>query len=441
MKKIICILFVCTIFCSCGVTTDNVENTPDKTNNVSDSAAIVSGDAVTVQSSIPTVSPISPEKIVPRTVIDETGKKRKLKLGNINEKDCGRHFIISNPTTYYSQISDGHYYYMRSNAEGDYAVYRDKGELIGKFSIGLFSGYIGYFVKYNKNFYAAFYDHELEENTDEEKYEVKLIQIDLGNGDYRVLQNELWDGEKYYGTFAKGIYFFFYHDSYFFDTGKDMGDSVEYIPGKLMMTDKAGNKTEIQATSNMDKAKPCLTFMDGKIYYGNQKGKTVNLYSFDLKSGGEKRVLSYKRLSQSSVLGYADDKIYVSIDDDYIYCQDYIIPRKGGEMIQLFKDAMLHNGTTVSFSSNSKYIYYVNKNYKIKRFDKRTKQTKIIIDKIKSMDVKCTEKGVYVQKYNKKFMQNDDGCSSDGLQIVDDPRSCDLYYADLDGKNIEKIAD
>ena len=57
------------------------------------------------------------------------------------------------------------------------------------------------------------------------------------------------------------------------------------------------------------------------------------------------------------------------------------------------------------------------------------------------MDVKCTEKGVYVQKYNKKFMQNDDGCSSDGLQIVDDPRSCDLYYADLDGKNIEKIAD
>lgn len=84
---------------------------------------------------------------------------------------------------------------------------------------------------------------------------------------------------------------------------------------------------------------------------------------------------------------------------------------------------------------------YIDKNYKVRRFDKRTKQTITITkNKLRMMDVKCTEKGIYVQKYKEKLMPGYWNDSAE-LQDTDDPESCDVYYMDLDGKNMERIAD
>ena len=381
-------------------------------------------------------------------VIDETGKKWELKLGKINVGDSSEYFLTSTPTAVYSQISDGHYYYMRSNGKGKYTIYRDKGEKIGKFLIEEFSGAISYFLKYGEDFYGVYdideYDEDEENFDEEESDKVQLIKIDLEKSSYTVLPGvgEI-NIDEFGAMLDRRMYFYFYRDSCFFDTGHDTSSTdllkdapMKYFPGKLMRIDQRGNKTEVQTTPNMDKAKPCLTFIDGKIYYGDQTGKTVNLYSYDIEKGIERKIFCYNRNDQSSILGYSplDDKINLSIDNDYIYCQDYIIPRKGGEMIPLFRDAMLYDDDTISFSSNSKYIYYIDKNYKVRRFDKRTKQL-ITVTKKQMMDVKCTEKGVYAQR--EKLMPGDWWDPHD----TDDPTSCDLYYMDLDGKNIRKIAD
>lgn len=91
-------------------------------------------------------------------------------------------------------------------------------------------------------------------------------------------------------------------------------------------------REELSVSLNMTKAKPYLTYMDGKIYYGISQDKTVTVYSYDMASKTEKQVFKYKRKNK-----YDSDYVFISIDEDYIYCQDYMIPRTGGKMLPVLK--------------------------------------------------------------------------------------------------------
>ncbi len=387
------------------------------------------------------------------TVTDETGKKRSLKMENADAEDCGEFLRGSAPTATYSQVLDDHYYYMRSDGNGNYVIYRDKGKEIGRFSVGK-GEFIEFFSKYGKDYFALLYEFDkgIESIESDDGYTTKLIQIDLEKGGYTILPNAVWDwNEIEDGQSATKMYLTFYQKYYFFDLGKmepshsPSEEDYYYISDKLTATDKLGNQTEIVSTSAMNVAKPCLSYVDGKIYYGSMKKKKVTLYAYDLASGKEEKILCYKRTKPCDIqpYGYIDttSKVEIFMDQDYIYCQDYIIPRRGGKMIRLFQDALLFNWAgTISFSSNSRYIYYIDKNYRVKRFNKRTKQVKVI-SAVKAMEVQCTEKGIYVKKYKECLMPGywDDGDTD--FEKTDDPTSCDVYYMDLDGKHARKIAD
>ena len=104
----------------------------------------------------------------------------------------------------------------------------------------------------------------------------------------------------------------------------------------------------------------------------------------------------------------------------------YSIPLKNGKMEQIGK------GKIRNFTYNNKYYFYVDKKYRLHRQNRKTKKDKIISD-IKVSEVKCTNAGLYVKKYDSWF---DNG----GFEWANMDYSRTLYFMDFDGENVKRIA-
>lgn len=126
MKRfIICIFYVC--YCDPAVRQQRMfQNVRSKYNSTSNSAIAESGRSHVTGSAVSTISPISPKKVAPGIVIDETGKRRKLKLGNVNLKNVEMSFPFMDYPTNYAQVVNNHYYFLRADGKGNYTIYRDK---------------------------------------------------------------------------------------------------------------------------------------------------------------------------------------------------------------------------------------------------------------------------------------------------------------------------
>lgn len=378
-------------------------------------------------------------------VTDLTGGKRALRLGDIDLSKKGEVFIQSNPTSCYSQISEGHYFYKRSDGEGRYSVFRDKGELQGCFYIDEDS-YVAYFTKQGKEFFAILACEQEDEEGDCDGIELQLAQVDLQTEKTTKLR-ELNPERIFYDDFQ--MYLYSYQDAFYYDAGEVIWNSDlaedRYVYGQFKQIDRSGNEKVINSTDLMDIAKPCMFFVDGKVYYGREKKKGVDLFSYDMQNRRERKIFSYERkkgtTGTGSSLRYFGKIANLSMDEDFLYCQECVIPRKGGEMVRIFQDAALAGSgdTPMSVSSNSKYIYYIDQTYKVRRVDKKTMKD-IVVTEVKAIDVKCTEKNIYVKKYKKELVPGYWDDTTDA-QLSDDPNSSAVYCMDLDGENREKIAD
>ena len=389
------------------------------------------------------------------TVIDETGKNRKLRLGDLDEKNVASYFCIADPTGKFSQVDDGHYYYLKSDGKRNYSIFQDEEVLIGKFSLE--QGFIHSFVKCGTDYYAIV---EIQKSRFDSLATVKcdLVRIDLERQNIEILISDLpeerlfsensmyWDDIYEYLVIYQGC--LFYDSRIEVTTDKieaefDDGDQDFYAPGDYLEKinlQNAKQQSKISCTVNMNEAKPYLTFVDGKVLYGKQKGEEVFLYSFDLETQKEKEFFHYKRNKAYKCYGAASyDSVFLSIDDKYIYCQDFAIPRNGGKMQPLLRNAMQYDNGLIAFSSNSKYIYYLDQKYKMHRIDKKTKKDTQIC-KTEMLSVHCTEEKVYAKKYKDTLLPlywDDDGDAE--AQEVDDPSASILYCMDLDGKNVKRI--
>lgn len=386
-----------------------------------------------------------PEKIKVQYVTDLVGRKRVLRLGDIDLSKKGEVFIQSNPTSCYSQISEGHYFYMRSDGKGEYSVFRDKGELQGRFCVD--DGcYIDYFTKQGKNFFAILAYEQEDEDGNYDGIKLQLAQVDLQNGKTTKLK-ELNPERIFYDGLQ--MYLYSYQDAFYYDAGELIFDSdlIEdhYIYGQLKQIDRSGDEKVINSTELLDVSKPCMFFADGKIYYGREMKKGVDLFSYDMHTRRERKIFSYERkkgtTGTGSSLKYFGKIANLSMDEDFIYCQECIIPRKGGEMVRIFQDAAIAGSgdTPLSVSSNSNYIYYIDKTYKVRRVDKKTMKN-IVVSNVKAIDVKCTEKNIYVKKYKEELVPGYWDDTTDA-SLSDDPNSSAVYCMDLDGTNREKIAE
>ena len=369
-------------------------------------------------------------------VTDETGEKRELKLSDINTKDAGVYFPYMEWLTDFSQVSGGHYYYLRFNKNSDsgkFTIYRDQGEKVGVFDVpedktGEPYRVLG-LVKYGDRFYA-FLDH-FEYGMEDLNTPQELAYIDMEQSKPIVIcdvthDHMLDDGDTMFCNL--------YRDSFYFDsrTGWQRGDGRPGTSIRYNFIDKHVRE-KLSVPLNMTKAKPYLTYMDGKIYYGISSDKTVTIYSYDMASKMEKQVLVYKRKKK-----YDSDYVSISIDEDYIFCQEYMIPRSGGKMIPILKNARKNSYGIADYSFNEKYIFYIDKNEKAHRINKKTKKDNII-SKRNVAGIDCTEDKIYIRVRDKKWHSIKEPNDPDDSWDIYNDYADQLYCMDLDGDREKRI--
>lgn len=384
---------------------------------------------------VSTVSPIINEekiknkkkKIKSVTVLDEIGEKHKLKLGTLDETDVGVNFCTSDFIGA-SQISDGHYYYLHVGKGGKYTIYRDKKIVVGTFFVR--EGTVIGFVKVGSNYLAEImYVEEHPISFDVENITYDIVQIDLATQSVKVLLGNCADDGDSGKVKINGQDIVFYRRNMYYDSRTDVQwePSGDYEPGTFLLNRNFQNieqEDKMICTKQMNEAKPYLTFVDGKILYGRQKGKEVLLYMFDLETKEQTEVVRYKR--HKTYIRYAtlsNDSVLLSVDNDYLYCQDMAIPRKGGRIQPLLKNALRNEyGGEVIFSSNKKCIFYIDKKYQLHRINKET-GVDTLISKKKLMSVQCMERQIYVKELRHGYWDE-----------KEEKRPDILYCMTLDGK-------
>lgn len=370
-------------------------------------------------------SDVGKEKDNSVIVFDETGLKNELNLGKINVENGEIDFSYAGVTSLYSQVEEGHYYYLRSDGKRNYTIYRDKANKIGTFSLK--KGFVSWFAVYKGKFYAVVKESNF--NSDDgykgaglycyNPQKKEMVKI---SGDYKDLR------DLHQKTSRIG----FYGNSYYL---------YDYKRNKFLKYNLTNCKiTEVLSLKQKPKNHWSWFFIDNKLYYGVRDGKETILYSLDLKNGLEKEIFRFQQAVVSERWDEVDYDIELDIDEDYIYCQDYLIPRNGGKMVEAL-DKSWSLADTPPYAKNEKYIFYIaHKTKEIHRLDKSTLEDKIISD-IEAMDVKCTKDGLYVQEYDYEIAPDNDtnDCEDDIVQEEDDPYSCNLYYMDFDGKNVKRL--
>ena len=387
----------------------------------------------TVNPAAHTASPkTNREKPKSVTVADETGEKHKLKLGEIDEADAGVRFRATD-FMQASQISDGHYYYLHVGKGGKNTIYRDKKIAVGTFFVR--EGEISGFAKVGADYFACITHEEIDPETfDIGNITYDIVRIDLAAQSVKVLLgNCAWDGESGEIQINKGD-IIFYGGNMYYDSRTDVlwewaWGWADHVPGAFLLSRNLKNieqENKMICTKQMKRAKPYLTFVDGKILYVRNKGKKVSLYMFDLETKEQTKVIEYKR--KKAYVQYDDvtDGVPLSVDGDYIYCQDMAIPRRGGKIQPLLKSAVQYSGR-ILFSSNKKYIFYVDKKYHLHRIHKKTGEDKLISKK-KLMSVQCMEDRIYVKAWRHDYWD------WDWEEEAKEKRPDILYCMDLNGK-------
>ena len=387
----------------------------------------------TVNPAAHTASPkTNREKTKSVTVTDETGEKHKLKLGEIDEADAGVRFRATDFMRA-SQISDGHYYYLHVGKGGKNTIYRDKKIAVGTFFVR--EGEISGFAKVGADYFACITHEEIDSETfDIGNITYDIVRIDLAAQSVKVLLgNCAWDGESGEIQINKGD-IIFYGGNMYYDSRTDVlwewaWGWADHVPGAFLLSRNLKNieqENKMICTKQMKRAKPYLTFVDGKILYGIKKGKKVSLYMFDLETKEQTKVIEYKR--KKAYVQYDDvtDGVPLSVDGDYIYCQDMAIPRRGEKIQPLLKSAVQYSGR-ILFSSNKKYIFYVDKKYHLHRIHKKTGEDKLISKK-KLMSVECMEDRIYVKAWRHDYWD------WDWEEEAKEKRPDILYCMDLNGK-------
>ena len=441
MKKIV-ILTACLLFLTaCTALKNNAGN--DALNPVTDSA--VTGSSVTasaVSGSAASTAAVSSaamgeqgerekkkkEKV--RLITDITGKKQKLKMDYIVEKDEKVRLTFMNYATEYSQIWDNHYYYMRKEGKRNYTLYRDFGEKEGSFEIEKTDA-IDRCAKYGSKFYVLLRRDAYDRGSGSIYDVYKLVAIDFSDGSKEIICQFEGDDDRSIGNLI------FYHDIIY-----RVDKSYHSVNGKeekiIDMWNMQGQKLGISSfpRSAENEYLTIEDCVDGKVYYTveNDGGKKLSFFCRDLETGSDEKIFCYNHKGKITKLWNVffernQDDIFFSENysnywGDGIYRVIYMIPASGKQMKNI-----LGNHAEV-YSLHHKYIFYTDMKHRIHRWDRKTQEDKII-SSVKAMGLDCTREGLFVREYNEWI--------ADSERDVADDISNVLYYMDLDGKHVKKI--
>ena len=421
MTTIIVFIIICMMTACSGGTNTEKEPVSSKLPDASTPAA-TSGQAVTEEEAGNVHQPY-----IKSSFTDMAGKEQVLDLGRINMQNKMLKVLRGGSATEYSQLKDGHYYYLKQDKSGKYIIlYRDKGEQVAKIKCNMEKEVIQGAVLGDDELYLLYCDGKVLRDKYEDSLFLKCANLQTGSADVISLE-------------------------YDFDSEYWITDEYIYSCGDLDVNDwNCFNKTTGRVNFNR-----CLAFeendfltdpkykqiIDGKLYYIIGDVYTPDApHSFiqiDLEKQERKVLLEYMPGLEGGVsVGL------VSMDEEGIYvCESndkdkalYKIPLHGGEM-----EKMESYAWDSRFSSYQDHSIYIDQKNRMHVVDRKKKTDTVIGNNFKEKiySFTCAEEGVFITCYADWIEEAD----NDNLwgHIWKNDISLALYYMDYNGENLTQL--
>ena len=231
-----------------------------------------------------------------------------------------------------------------------------------------------------------------------------------------------------------------YQDYFYFD--KQTKWQSSYLRSKSLKlpieggTAKGTPTTELPTTTNRKKAKPYLLYMDNKIFYAVEEDSKIKLFCYDMPSESEQQFFGFRDKQKSG-----EESSFLEIDKDYIYYGNDMISRKTGKVFSPFHNMKKSKGSRKNYTANDKYVFYLDKQDRVHRWDKKTKRD-VIIRKEKTLAVSCAGNRLYIRVRDEKGYnqcRKDEYDNDEGVIYFTTYYADNLYCMDFDGKQLKKI--
>ena len=320
-----------------------------------------------------------------------------------------------NTTAEYAQVYKDNYYFLRCKEDDNYIIYMNKGQEVGTFHLEEETELIG-FVKNGDSFFVK-YQREGEHRVD-------LAKINLE-------ENRLeFTDSVFYTSFDELTTDYFFDDCIYSVKENVMQDKTEY---EITCRNFDGAMVaEYNVLLNNDNNNPyqIVKMTKEKILFEEiERGKRT-FYVYDLLKKKCKRVTQ---------LVFPDDKKINNNEGQYKFEQDMIVAmlsvKSKEHLFRLYginyqeEEMELLSDKIRDISCNDKYIYYIDKDYVLHKYD-RQKKTEIILDgKLKIMSLNCTSAGLWLRGYDELCAEDSEGISKSHADS--------LYYKDYAGDTIE----
>ena len=376
-----------------------------------------------------------------RTESNKAEQVKEMTLSNIDMDIQGVYFYDTGWITNYSQVEDGHYYWLRHDGDtGKYIIYRDNKKRVGMFEMPYLSDndvdyYLSGFVKYKSNFYALMSHHDIMRE-EGERHVQELARVNLETGKLEVLYDV---SEAHITGDGKFLFCCIYQDYFYFDK-RTKWQSSYMRPGiSVRLPLESGTVeelTELPVTTNLKKAKPYLFYMDNKIFYAVKEASKIKLFCYDMQSDSEQQFFEFKEKQKSN-----EEGSFLTIDKDYIYYGNNVISRKEGKVFSPFRNMKKSKDSGKNYTANDKYVFYLDNRNRVHRLDKKTKQD-VIIRKEKTLAVSCAGNRLYIRVRDEKGYNQCNKVDYDIEEIITTEYYADnLYCMDFDGKKEKELWD
>lgn len=368
---------------------------------------------------------------------DASDKKNQETTIHVNENKMLSDSSFQNvyEASWYGQVYQGNYYYLRKDKEENgYVIFKNDSECLtfdtpengclSKFArYGDYFYFIVYIPKENTELVQRIYRISEKEQVPQMCFQLesKHTVIEAQNIKY-ISDNKIWYAWK--GTL--------------YGLQLDNGNMV-YSEKMPLHLKKAGGKFSVQ---------------NGLFYYEFETKGKVKVYSFDRENGNEKKLFSYKgksqKLYQSSILQRGNWILTTSYNKKSAFLYNVVTKKR--------TDISICKKLQNPCSMNDNYLFYVDKNYNLHRYTLSDGTDKLIYKKC--IGVACTQDIIFAQKYEKSMMEEPgkdeqvllEGDEDDleqvymllqSMGLTDEfcgyDSDCQIYQMTIDGEKVKRI--
>ena len=362
---------------------------------------------------------MSCSKIEDHKVIQNTDNELEI---NQNEKK-GVTFIHTYDVSEFGQVVEDDFYYIRNPKYRKYIIYKNEKKYID-FEYPN-ECVIESMVYYENAFYFIIKDLM------KEKYFLYTISMkDLKLVKCFCIQGIDWEDLWYYANLYDDK-LWCYVDNNICSFDLKTGElSDKYPMSKNMKKFESQYEAEFQPHKT-------LTFEGDKIYFGIYRKNALNVYTYDLKTHKEKKLITEK----ADDVKYRNLAIKIKVSGSnilFIHSYKIHIINTKQNTIEI-KD--MYNLSDNCFSYDNKFLYYVNKDYKLCRVSLSNGKIEELLSNC--ISVYCSEEKLYVCGGEKAVKSLKDESKSEGNE--DDygqkDRGFSVFSTDLSGKGIKMLYD